>query len=78
MNKRDISPEKLNELFKMANSDPKLQQSLRRGDFEGAIRSLSPQDAQTVRNILADPKRLQNILASQEAQKLIQQIKNGK
>ena len=78
MNKRDIPPEKLSELYRMAGSDPKLQQSLKKGDFEGAIRSLSPQDAQLVRGILSDPKKVQSILASPEAQKLIRQIKNGK
>lgn len=78
MNKRDIPPEKLSQLLQMAGNDPKLQQSLRRGDFEGAIRSLPPKDAQTVRSILSDPKQLQSVLASPEAQKLIQQIKKGK
>lgn len=77
MNRREIPPEKLNELFKMAGSSPKLQQSLRQGKLQEALNSLSPQDARTVRSILADPKQLQSILASPEAQELIRQIKNG-
>ena len=78
MNKRDIPPEKLNELYRMAGSDPKLQQYLRKGDFEGALRCLPAQDAQMIKEILSDPKKLKAVLASPEVQKMIRQLKNGK
>ena len=77
MNKRDIPPEKLNELYRMAGSDPKLQQYLRKGDFEGALRCLPEQDAQMIKGILSDPKKLKAVLASPEVQKMIRQLKNG-
>ena len=78
MNKRDIPPEKLNELYRMAGSGPKLQQYLRKGDFEGALRCLPKQDAQMIQGILSDPKKLKAVLASPEVQKMIRQLKNGK
>ena len=78
MNKRDIPPEKLNELYRMAGSDPKLQQYLRKGDYEGALRSLPPQDAQLIKGILSDPKKLKAVLSTPEVQQLIRQLKNGK
>ena len=78
MNKRDIPPEKLNELYRIAGSDPKLRESLRKGDLDGALKTLSPQDAQMVKEILADPKKLRSILSSPQAQQLIKQIKTGK
>ena len=78
MNIRDIPPEKRNELYRMASSDPKLQERLRKGDLEGALNCLPPKDAQMIKGILADPKKVRAILADPQVQQLIRQLKKGK
>ena len=78
MNKRDIPPEKLNELYQMATTDPKLRQMLQKGDFEGALRALPQKDAQLIKGILSDPKKLKAVLSLPEVQSLIRQLKAKK
>lgn len=73
--RRDIPPDKVNELLKMVGSDPKLQNSLKQGNINEVLGSLPAQDAQMVRGILGDPIRLKQILASPEAQQLMKQLK---
>ena len=78
MNRREIPQEKLGELLRMAGSNPQVKKNLQQANLEGVLKSLPAQDAQTVRNILSDPKQLQSILASPQVQQLIKQLKNGK
>lgn len=73
--RRDIPPDKVSELLKMAGSDPKIQNSLKRGNLNEVLNSLPAQDAQMVRGILNDPIRLQRILSTPEAQQLMKQLK---
>lgn len=75
MNRREIPQEKLGELLRMAGSNPQVKKNLQQGNLEGVLKSLPAQDAQTVRNILSDPKQLQSILASPQVQQLIKQLK---
>ena len=71
----EIPPEKVNELLKMAGSDPKIQQSLKRGNLNEVLSNLPAQDAQMVRSVLNNPIQLQRILSTPEAQQLMKQLK---
>ncbi len=74
-NGKNLPLDRVNELLRMAGSDPKLQNSLRQGNINEVLGSLPPQDAQMVRGILNDPARLKQVLASPEAQQLMKQLK---
>ena len=43
-NGKNLPPDRVNELLRMAGSDPKLQNSLRQGNINEVLGSLPPQD----------------------------------
>lgn len=83
INPNNMSPDKLNMLLNMAGKrlgvNPNaLKSSLQNGDLGSAVNGMSPDAAQKFNNIVSNPKELEKLMNSPQAQELIKKLMEGK
>ncbi len=82
INPNNMSPEKLNMLLNMAGkklgvNPNSLKSSLESGDLKGVMNGMNPEAAQKFNNIVSNPKELEKIMNSPQAQELIKKLMEG-
>lgn len=83
MNNQNLDSKKLNELIGMASqklgTDPqKLKAQLEKGAFDDVIKNLNSKQSNQINQLLNNPKALEQVLNTPQAQKLLRDLMGGR
>ena len=63
---------------KMGTNPEELKKKLEEGNLNDIVKNMSPNQAETLNNILSNPKAIEQIMNSKQAQELLKKLSGGK
>lgn len=83
MEQRDLNKEKVELLLNKASrklgcSPSELQAQLQKGQLDAALKNVTPEQSAKINRLISNPKALDEVLKSPQAQALIKQLTQGK